>query len=81
MHENPLVSKYGRVEYNPELFNPQQFDYGSPDDNSSTQEPCGEHIPEVSATSAIPSLIAQLQKKNKKINKLKAVIKSYEQSQ
>ena len=69
------------MEYNPELFNPQQFDYGSPEDNSPTQEPCGEHIPEVSSTSAIPSVIAQLQKKNKKIKKLKAVLKSYEQAQ
>ena len=48
------------MEYNLELFNPQQFDYGSPNDNSPTQEPCGEHIPEVSATSAIPLVISQL---------------------
>ena len=39
LHENPPVPKYGHVEYDPELFNPQQFDYGSPDDNSRTQEP------------------------------------------
>ena len=58
LHENPLVPKYGHVEYNPELFNPQQFDYGSFGDNSPKQEPCGEHIPEVSSTSAIPSIIS-----------------------
>ena len=49
--------------------------------NSPKQEPCGEHIPEVSSTSAIPSVISQLQKKNKKIKKLKEIIKSYEQAQ
>ena len=58
LHENPTISKYGHVEYNPGPFNPRQFDYGSPDDNSPTQEPCGEHIPEVSTTSVIPSFIA-----------------------
>ena len=79
--ENPLASKYGHVEYDPELFNPQQFDYGSPDDNSPTQEPCDEHISEVSSALAIPSIISQLQKKNKNIKKLKIVLKSYEQAQ
>ena len=54
LHENPPVSKYVHMEYNLELFNPQQFDYGYLDDNSHTQEPCGEHIPKVSATSTIP---------------------------
>ena len=81
MHENRPVSKYGHVVYNTELFNAQQFDYGSLDDNSPTQEPCGEHIPEFSATSVIPSVISQLQKKNKKIKKLKVVLKSYKQAQ
>ena len=45
MHEDLPVPKYDHVEYDPELFNPQQFDCGSPNDNSPTQEPCDEHIP------------------------------------
>ena len=45
------------VEYNPELFNPQQFDYGFPKDNSPAHELCGEHIPIVYSTLAIPYII------------------------
>ena len=56
--ENPPIPKYGHVEYDPKLFNPQSFGYGSPDDNSPAQEPCDEHIPGVSATSTIPSIIS-----------------------
>ena len=81
LHENPLVPKYFHVKYDPELFNPQQFDYGSSDDHSPTQEPHDEHIPEVLTTSSIPSVISQLRKKNKNIRKLKAVLRSYEQTQ
>ena len=55
--ENSPVQKYGHVDNDPKLFNPQQFDYGSPNDHSPAQEPYDEHIPEVSATSAIPSVI------------------------
>ena len=46
------------VEYNPELFDPQQFDYGPPEDNSLEHELCGEHIPRVSSTLVIPSVIS-----------------------
>ena len=81
MHEDLPIPKCGHVEYDPELFNPQQFDYGSSDDHSPTQEPHDEHIPEVLTTSSIPSVIAQLRKKNKNIRKLKAVLRSYEQTQ
>ena len=81
MHENPPASKYGHVEYNPELFNPQQFDYGFPEDNSPAHELCGEHIPVVSSTSVIPSVISQRQKKNNKIKKLKVALDSYKKSQ
>ena len=34
IHENPPVPQYVHVEHDPELFNPQQFDYGSPNDHS-----------------------------------------------
>ena len=81
MHEDLPVPKCGHVEYDPELFNLEQFDYGSLDDHSPTQEPYDEHIPEVLTTSAIPSVIAQLRKKNTKIRKLKEVLRSYEQTQ
>ena len=81
MHEYLAIPKRGHVEYDPELFNPQQFDYGSSDDHSPTQEPCDEHILEVSATSAIPSVIAQPRKKDKKIRNIKVVLRSYEQTQ
>ena len=52
MHGDLPGPKCGHVEYDPE-----QFDYGSYDNHSPTQEPSGEHIPEVSTTSAIPSVI------------------------
>ena len=81
MHGDLPIPKCGHVEYDPELFNPQQFDYGSSDDHSPIQEPYDEHIPEVLTTSSIPSVIAQLRKKNKNIRKLKAVLRSYEQTQ
>ena len=81
MHEYLAIPKRGHVEYDPELFNPQQFYYGSFDDHSLIQEPCDENIPKVSSTSAIPSVIAQLRKKNKKIRKLKVVLRSYVQTQ
>ena len=38
-HEDLPVPKCGHVEYDPELLNPQQFDYGSYDDHSPRQEP------------------------------------------
>ena len=78
MHGDLPVPKCGHVEYDPELFNPQHFDYGSFDDHSPTQEPYDEHIPELLTTSAISSVIAQLRKKNKKIRKLKSMLRSYE---
>ena len=75
MHEDLPFLKCAHVEYDHELFYPQQFDYGSSDDHSPTQEPCDEHIPEVLATSAIPSIIAQLRKTNKKIRNIKEVLR------
>ena len=78
MHEDLPVPKFGHVEYDPELFNPQHSNYGFFDDNSPTQESYDEHIPKVSATSAISSIIDELRKKNKKIRKLKAVLRLYE---
>ena len=76
MHGDLPVPKCVHVEYDPE-----QFDYGLSDDHSLTQEHYDEHIPEVSATSAISYVIAQPRKKNKKIRNLKVVLTSYEQTQ
>ena len=76
MHEDLPSPKCVHVEYDPE-----QFDYGSSDDHSLTQEPYDEHIPEVLTTSSIHFLITQPRNKKKKIRKLKAMIRSYEQTQ
>ena len=64
-----MSSKYGHVEYNPELFDSHQFDYGTPEyDLANTEVP---------ATMPTIYLISQIKEKKREIENLNISLEEY----